>query len=69
MFKFVLGFIAGRVGRMPKTERIMEIEDWEQIAYEKLSENGIVPHIDCDIYDHPQYELISQTAEYLSENQ
>jgi|Laugresbdmm110dd_1035094.scaffolds.fasta_scaffold67795_2 hypothetical protein len=69
MFKFVLGFITGRVTSMPNKTKSVEtcVEDWEQTAYEQLCEAGIIPNLDCDLYDHPQYETIYKTAEYLHE--
>ncbi len=40
----------------------MSLDDWEKVAYERLSSYGFVPNIDCDIYDHPHYEIINATA-------
>ena len=40
----------------------MSLEEWEKVAYQQLSSYGFVPNIDCDIYDHPHYEMINATA-------
>jgi len=50
---------------MNEQKNPMSLDDWEKIAYEKLSGYGFVPNIDCDIYDHPHYEMISATAIHL----
>ena len=72
MFKFVLGFITGRVGSTPnKTKSVEEdIEErnrsWEQIAYTQLCASGRIANIDCDLYDHPEYTLINEVAQELA---
>jgi len=68
MIKFVLGFITGRITSMPNKTKSVEkdIENWEQIAYTQLCEVGRIYNIDCDLYDHPEYTLINETAQELA---
>ena len=47
---------------MNEQKKPMSLEEWEQVAYQQLSSYGFVPNIDCDIYDHPHYEMINATA-------
>lgn len=47
---------------MNEQKNLMSLDDWEKVAYERLSSYGFVPNIDCDIYDHPHYEIINATA-------
>lgn len=72
MIKFVLGFITGRITSMPNKTKSVEkdIEErnrnWEQIAYTQLCVSGRITNIDCDLYDHPEYTLINETAKELA---
>lgn len=72
MIKFVLGFITGRITPMANETKSVEkdIEErnrtWERIAYTQLCASGRITSIDCDPYDHPEYTLITETAQELA---